>query len=251
MEINTLKVPTKEWVQNNFVNFEKDFLKRKYSTIESTNNINEKINKIFGSLDEYANLPPNEKIIDKILYEKEVVKKIFVEELPLPSEADENALYIIQDPNAIDESCRCYTYIIIKDENEIKSWLAISAPSYIYERSDIDFDTEFRKLDTKYSENVECFASYNELVNYLTLDDKYFNPGILSPTDNKFKRGYKKDDMQYNANGDWEFFTIKLLASNSNTFDLLFVNDTPITIPSQKDIFAKKVIKPEDINREG
>ena len=147
----------KEYLKNSFINYDKDFLLKKYYLKSE----GEKIENNIKELAEETNERINKSKFEKYYLNNE-------DELPNPNEAD-NGIYIVRDKKSIDETCNCFLYTTIEKEDGTKAWKIISAPSYVFETENLDYDKEFKKYERKdkYS-GYNCFYNYEKLFNAIT-----------------------------------------------------------------------------------
>ena len=136
METKTMETKTghfidKNYLEKSFINYDKNFLLRIYflksdveeietGIIENTNKA--KLNKYY--LDSIEDLPPS------------------------AERADYNGIYIVFDSKSADAECKCFLYSVVEVEGK-KEWMALSAPSYLFETENIDYDKEFLKYKRK------------------------------------------------------------------------------------------------------
>lgn len=148
----------KEYLKNSFINYDKDFLLKKYylksKGEEIENNIKE--------LAEETNERINKSKFEKYYLERE-------KDLPSPNEAD-NGIYIVRDEKSIDEICNCFLYTTIETEDGTKAWKILSAPSYVFETENLDYVKEFEKYKRKDDlSGYKCFYNYDNLFNAIKI----------------------------------------------------------------------------------
>ena len=147
----------KDYLKNSFINYDKDFLLKKYYLKSKGEGIENKIKEFAEETNERIN--------------KSKFEKYYLEnegDLPNPNEAD-NGIYIVRDKKSIDETCNCFLYTTIETEDGKKAWKILSAPSYVFETENLDYDKEFEKYKRKdkYS-GYHCFYNYEKLFNAIT-----------------------------------------------------------------------------------
>ena len=144
----------KDYLKNSFINYDKDFLLKKYYLKSRGEEIENNIKKLAEETNERIN--------------KSKFEKYYLEnegDLPNPNTAD-NGIYIVLDKKSIDETCNCFLYTTIETENGTKAWKILSAPSYIFETENLDYVKEFEKYKRKGDlSGYHCFYNYEELFN--------------------------------------------------------------------------------------
>lgn len=144
----------KEYLKNSFINYDKDFLLKKYYLKSRGEEIENNIKKLAEETNERIN--------------KSKFEKYYLEsegDLPNPNDAD-NGIYIVLDKKSIDETCNCFLYTTIEKEDGTKAWKILSAPSYIFETENLDYVKEFKKYERKDElSGYKCFYNYEDLFN--------------------------------------------------------------------------------------
>ena len=144
----------KEYLKNSFINYDKDFLLKKYYLKSKGEGIENKIKEFAEETNERIN---------KSKFEKYYLQN--EGDLPNPNTAD-NGIYIVRDEKSIDETCNCFLYTTIEKEDGTKAWKILSAPSYVFETENLDYDKEFEKYKRKDKYfGYQCFYNYDELFN--------------------------------------------------------------------------------------
>jgi len=235
---NKLDVVTKEYLINNFINFDKDFLLNKYYLKNEGNEINKKISAIVGGTD-LNSVSSDGYVIDCINKSKKLTK-YYVETLINPNDADENGIYLILDKNSIDEKSKFFVYTVI-EQNGLKCWACISAPSVVFEQDNLDFDKEFIKYERKYKYSKDyCFINWSELLEYI---DKFpYRTININPTQ---QVGGKYGTLQTNIDYDYEIIQVVV-----NNDDLYVCNENESEYKlyeGDKNEFAQKIINTKSL----
>lgn len=158
METKTMETKTghfidKNYLEKSFINYDKDFLLRKYFLKSDGKKIEDALEEIETGIIENTN---------KAKFNKYYLESI--EGLPdSPEAADYNGIYIVLDSKSIEAECTCFLYSVVEVDGE-KKWMVLSAPSYLFETENIDYDKEFLKYKRKnmLSES-KCFVNFNGL----------------------------------------------------------------------------------------
>lgn len=160
METKTMETKTghfidKNYLEKSFINYDKDFLLRKYFLKSDGEEIKDALEEIEAGIIENTN---------KAKLNKYYLNSI--EGLPALENADYNGIYIVLDSKSTDAECKCFLYSVVEVEEGKKDWMILSAPSYLFETENIDYDKEFLKYKRKnmLSES-RCFIDFNELYN--------------------------------------------------------------------------------------
>lgn len=160
METKTMETKTghfidKNYLEKSFINYDKDFLLRKYFLKSEGEKIKDALEEIEAGIIENTN---------KAKLNKYYLKSI--EGLPASAEsADYNGIYIVFDSKSADAECKCFLYSVVEVEGK-KEWMVLSAPSYLFETENIDYDKEFLKYERKNMlSGFVCFPSFAELYN--------------------------------------------------------------------------------------
>lgn len=224
-DINLGHFIDKEYLKNSFRNYDKDFLLKKYYLKSKGEGIENKIK-------EFAE--ETNKRINKSKFEKYYLQN--EGDLPNPNTAD-NGIYIVRDEKSIDETCNCFLYTTIETENGTKAWKILSAPSYIFETENLDYDKEFEKYKRKdkYS-GYKCFYNYDGLFNAIKILED--NQQTASRYVHKFFRNSK-----YN----FEYIEISALGNEARYKSLDEKNSEYIQI-DDLDSFAQTVINTTEVN---
>lgn len=143
----------KNYLEKSFINYDKDFLLRKYFLKSEGEKIKDALEEIEAGIIENTN---------KAKLNKYYLNSI--EKLPASAEsADYNGIYIVFDSKSADAECKCFLYSVVEVEGR-KEWMVLSAPSYLFETENIDYDKEFLKYKRKnmLSGSI-CFSNFNKL----------------------------------------------------------------------------------------
>lgn len=159
METKTMETKTghfidKNYLEKSFINYDKDFLLRKYFLKSDGKKIEDALEEIEAGIIESTN---------KAKFNKYYLESI--EGLPdSPEAADYNGIYIVLDSKSSNAECECFLYSVVEVEEGRKEWMVLSAPSYLFETENIDYDKEFLKYERKnmLSES-KCFVNFNGL----------------------------------------------------------------------------------------
>lgn len=143
----------KNYLEKSFINYDKDFLLRKYFLKSDGEKIKDALEEIEAGIIENTN---------KAKLNKYYLNSI--EKLPASAEsADYNGIYIVFDSKSADAECKCFLYSVVEVEGR-KEWMVLSAPSYLFETENIDYDKEFLKYKRKNMlSGSTCFSSFDEL----------------------------------------------------------------------------------------
>ncbi len=159
METKTMETKTghfidKNYLEKSFINYDKDFLLRKYFLKSDGEEIKDALEEIEAGIIENTN---------KAKLNKYYLNSI--EALPPSAErADYNGIYIVFDSKSADAECKCFLYSVVEVEEGKKEWMVLSAPSYLFETENIDYDKEFLKYKRKNMlSGHTCFSNFNEL----------------------------------------------------------------------------------------
>ena len=191
METNLGYFIDKDYLKNSFINYDKDFLFKKYYLKSD----GEKVENALEEFTEETNEKINELRFKKYYLESE-------EDLPNPNEADYNGIYIVLDSKSVDEKCNNFLYSVIEKEDGTKTWAVLSTPSYLFETENLDYDKEFEKYKRK-----------NELSGYLC----FYNFNSLCTT---IKKLTGQEDGRYvwdfYRNSEYNFESVKISVTKSN-----------------------------------
>lgn len=160
METKTMETKTghfidKNYLEKSFINYDKDFLLRKYFLKSDGEEIKDALEEIEAGIIENTN---------KAKLNKYYLNSI--EDLPASAErADYNGIYIVFDSKSADAECKCFLYSVVEAEGK-KEWMVLSAPSYLFETENIDYDKEFLKYKRKNMlSGSTCFSNFVDLYN--------------------------------------------------------------------------------------
>ena len=143
METKTMETKTghfidKNYLEKSFINYDKNFLLRKYFLKSDGEEIKDALEEIEAGIIENTN---------KAKLNKYYLNSI--EGLPTSAEnADYNGIYIVFDSKSADAECKYFLYSVVEVEGK-KEWMVLSAPSYLFETENIDYDKEFLKYKRK------------------------------------------------------------------------------------------------------
>ena len=143
METKTMETKTghfidKNYLEKSFINYDKNFLLRKYFLKSDGEEIKDALEEIETGIIENTN---------KAKLNKYYLNSI--EGLPTSAEnADYNGIYIVFDSKSADAECKYFLYSVVEVEGK-KEWMVLSAPSYLFETENIDYDKEFLKYKRK------------------------------------------------------------------------------------------------------
>lgn len=138
METNTGHFIDKNYLEKSFINYDKDFLLRKYFLKSEGKKIEDALEGIEAGIIESTN---------KAKFNKYYLESI--EGLPAIENADYNGIYIVLDSKSIEAECKYFLYSVVEVEEGKKEWMILSAPSYLFETENIDYDKEFLKYERK------------------------------------------------------------------------------------------------------
>ena len=155
METKTMETKTghfidKNYLEKSFINYDKNFLLRKYFLKSDGEEIKDALEEIETGIIENTNKAKlNKYYLDSI------------EGLPPSAErADYNGIYIVFDSKSADAECKCFLYSVVEVEGK-KEWKVLSAPSYLFETENIDYDKEFLKYKRKNMlSGSTCFSNF-------------------------------------------------------------------------------------------
>ena len=158
METKTMETKTghfidKNYLEKSFINYDKNFLLRKYFLKSDGEEIKDALEEIETGIIENTNKAKlNKYYLDSI------------EGLPPSAErADYNGIYIVFDSKSADAECKCFLYSVVEVEGK-KEWMVLSAPSYLFETENIDYDKLFLKKKKKNMlSGSTCFSNFTDL----------------------------------------------------------------------------------------
>ena len=154
METKTMETKTghfidKNYLEKSFINYDKNFLLRKYFLKSDGEEIKDALEEIEAGIIENTN---------KAKLNKYYLSSI--EGLPSAESADYNGIYIVFDSKSADAECKCFLYSVVEVEGK-KEWMVLSAPSYLFETENIDYDKEFLKYKRKNMlSGSTCFSNF-------------------------------------------------------------------------------------------
>ena len=160
METKTMETKTgyfidKNYLEKSFINYDKDFLLRKYFLKSEGKKIEDALEGIEAGIIESTN---------KAKFNKYYLESI--EGLPAIENADYNGIYIVLDSKSIEAECKYFLYSVVEVEEGKKEWMVLSAPSYLFETENIDYDKEFLKYKRKNMlSGFTCFSNFADLYN--------------------------------------------------------------------------------------
>ena len=156
METNTGHFIDKNYLEKSFINYDKDFLLRKYFLKSDGEEIEDALKEIQAGTIESIN---------KAKFNKYYLNSI--EGLPTsPEQADYNGIYIVLDSKSAGAECKYFLYSVVEVEEGKKEWMILSAPSYLFETENIDYDKEFLKYKRKNMlSGSTCFSNFDKLYN--------------------------------------------------------------------------------------
>ena len=152
METKTMETKTghfidKNYLEKSFINYDKNFLLRKYFLKSDGEEIEA------GIIENTNKAKLNKYYLDSI------------EVLPSAESADYNGIYIVFDSKSAAAECKCFLYSVVEVEGK-KEWMVLSAPSYLFETENIDYDKEFLKYKRKNMlSGFTCFSNFADLYN--------------------------------------------------------------------------------------
>lgn len=160
METKTMETKTghfidKNYLEKSFINYDKNFLLRKYFLKSDGEEIKDALEEIEAGIIENTN---------KAKLNKYYLNSI--EDLPSSAErADYNGIYIVFDSKSANAECKYFLYSVVEVEGK-KEWMVLSAPSYLFETENIDYDKEFLKYKRKNMlSGSTCFSNFADLYN--------------------------------------------------------------------------------------
>lgn len=215
----------KDYLKNSFKNYDKDFLLKKYYLKSEGEEIEDNIKKFAEETNERI----NKSKFEKYYLEREG-------DLPNPNTAD-NGIYIVRDEKSIDETCNCFLYTTIETENGTKTWKILSAPSYIFETENLDYDKEFEKYKRKDElSGYKCFYNYDGLFNAIKILE-----------DNQQTGDRYVHEFFRNSKYNFEHIEISALGNEARYKSLDEENSEYIQIDGL-DAFAQTVINTTEVN---
>lgn len=223
METNLGYFIDKDYLKNSFINYDKDFLFKKYYLKSD----GEKIENALKEFTEETNKNINELRFKKYYLESE-------EDLPNPNEADYNGIYIVLDSKSIDKKYNNFLYSVIEKEDNTKTWAVLSTPSYLFETENLDYDKEFEKYKRKNElSGYLCFYNFNSL--YLTIKNLTNQDGDRYTWDfyrnNEYnfesvKISVTQRDAKYKSNDEVDSEYIEV--DDLNTFAQTIINNVEV-----------------------
>ena len=194
METKTLETKTgffidKNYLEKSFINYDKDFLLRKYFLKSEGKKIEDALEGIEAGIIESTN---------KAKFNKYYLESI--EGLPAIENADYNGIYIVLDSKSIEAECKCFLYSVVEVEEGKKEWMVLSAPSYLFETENIDYDKEFLKYKRK-----NILSKSRRFRNF----DELYNVTIEATKDNQIDGRYVWDFYR-NSEYNYEYLNISV-----------------------------------------
>ena len=158
METKTMETKTghfidKNYLEKSFINYDKNFLLRKYFLKSDGEEIKDALEEIETGIIENTN--------------KAKLNKYYLDSIkglpPSAERADYNGIYIVFDSKSANAECKCFLYSVVEVEGK-KEWMVLSAPSYLFETENIDYDKEFLKYKRKNMlSGSTCFSNFADL----------------------------------------------------------------------------------------
>lgn len=227
METKTLETKKgffidKNYLEKSFINYDKDFLLRKYFLKSEGKKIEDALEGIEAGIIESTN---------KAKFNKYYLESI--EGLPAIENADYNGIYIVLDSKSIEAECKYFLYSVVEVEEGKKEWMVLSAPSYLFETENIDYDKEFLKYERKniLSESRR-FHDFAEL----------YNVTIEATKDNQIDGRYVWDFYR-NSEYNYEYLNISVTSSTAKYKSNDEANSQYIDVNSNElDAFAQTIL---------
>ena len=226
METKTLETKKgffidKNYLEKSFINYDKDFLLRKYFLKSEGKKIGDALEGIEAGIIESTN---------KAKFNKYYLESI--EGLPAIENADYNGIYIVLDSKSIEAECKYFLYSVVEVEEGKKEWMVLSAPSYLFETENIDYDKEFLKYKRKnmFSESRR-FRNFAELYN-VTME------AAKDQIDGRYVWNFYRNS-EYN----YEYLNISVTSSTAKYKSNDEVNSQYIDVNSNElDAFAQTIL---------
>ena len=225
METKTMETKTghfidKNYLEKSFINYDKNFLLRKYFLKSDGEEIKDALEEIETGIIENTN---------KAKLNKYYLKSI--EGLPSSESADYNGIYIVFDSKSTDAECKCFLYSVVEVEGK-KEWMVLSAPSYLFETENIDYDKEFLKYKRK-----NMLSKSRRFRNFAEL----YNVTIEAAKDNQIDGRYVWDFYR-NSEYNYEYLNISVTRSTAKYKSNDEANSQYIDVnPKELNAFAQTI----------
>lgn len=226
METKTMETKTghfidKNYLEKSFINYDKNFLLRKYFLKSDGEEIKDALEEIETGIIENTNKTKlNKYYLDSI------------EKLPSSAErADYNGIYIVFDSKSAEAECKCFLYSVVEVEGK-KEWMVLSAPSYLFETENIDYDKEFLKYKRK-----NILSKSRRFRNFAEL----YNVTIEAAKDNQIDGRYVWDFYR-NSEYNYEYLNISVTRSTAKYKSNDEANSQYIDVnPKELNAFAQTI----------
>ena len=226
METKTMETKTghfidKNYLEKSFINYDKNFLLRKYFLKSDGEEIKDALEEIETGIIENTN---------KAKLNKYYLNSI--EKLPSSAEsADYNGIYIVFDSKSADAECKYFLYSVVEVEGK-KEWMVLSAPSYLFETENIDYDKEFLKYKRK-----NILSKSRRFRNFAEL----YNVTIEAAKDNQIDGRYVWDFYR-NSEYNYEYLNISVTRSTAKYKSNDEANSQYIDVnPKELNAFAQTI----------
>ena len=220
METNTGHFIDKNYLEKSFINYDKDFLLRKYFLKSEGKKIEDALEEIEAGIIENTN---------KAKLNKYYLSSI--ENLPSAESADSNGIYIVFDSKSAAAECKCFLYSVVEVEGK-KEWMVLSAPSYLFETENIDYDKEFLKYKRK-----NILSKSRRFRNFAEL----YNVTIEAAKDNQIDGRYVWDFYR-NSEYNYEYLNISVTRSTAKYKSNDEANSQYIDVnPKELNAFAQTI----------
>lgn len=222
METNTGHFIDKNYLEKSFINYDKDFLLRKYFLKSEGKKIEDALEGIEAGIIESTN---------KAKFNKYYLESI--EGLPAIENADYNGIYIVLDSKSIEAECKYFLYSVVEVEEGKKEWMILSAPSYLFETENIDYDKEFLKYERK-----NILSESRRFHNFAEL----YNVTMEAAKDNQIDGRYVWDFYR-NSEYNYEYLNISVTRSTAKYKSNDEANSQYIDVNSNElDAFAQTIL---------
>ena len=211
----------KNYLEKSFINYDKNFLLRKYFLKSDGEEIKDALEEIETGIIENTNKAKlNKYYLDSI------------ERLPSSAEsADYNGIYIVFDSKSANAECKCFLYSVVEVEGK-KEWMVLSAPSYLFETENIDYDKEFLKYKRK-----NILSKSRRLRKF----DELYNVTIEAAKDNQIDGRYVWDFYR-NSEYNYEYLNISVTRSTAKYKSNDEANSQYIDVnPKELNAFAQTI----------
>ena len=211
----------KNYLEKSFINYDKNFLLRKYFLKSDGEEIKDALEEIETGIIENTNKAKlNKYYLDSI------------ERLPSSAEsADYNGIYIVFDSKSANAECKCFLYSVVEVEGK-KEWMVLSAPSYLFETENIDYDKEFLKYKRK-----NILSKSRRFRNFAEL----YNVTIEAAKDNQIDGRYVWDFYR-NSEYNYEYLNISVTRSTAKYKSNDEANSQYIDVnPKELNAFAQTI----------